>query len=48
MQACVDLVLIVFKTQVIKKQLPFHTVFSLYPFVSYDYNKSMANAPFAL
>ena len=48
MQACVGWVLIVFKTQVIKKKRMVRPVLPDDLSVSYDYNKSIVNALFVL
>ena len=40
MQTCVDWVLIIFGTQVIKKKRPVRPVFSDYLSVSYDYEQT--------
>ena len=44
MQACVDLVLIIFGTQVIKKKRPVRPVFRHFLSVSYDYDLSDLSA----
>ena len=41
MQACVDWVLIIFRTQVIKKKRPVRPVLPDYLSVSYDYDQSL-------
>ena len=44
MQACVDWVLIIFGTQIIKKKRPVRSVFPDYLSVSYDYGQIKINS----